>query len=186
VTSQAPIYAYRPEFLAPEEAGELYRTLLHGVCWQQEWLQLYGRRTPVPRLLSWCGDEGVNYRYSGADHVCRGWLPELGELRRRLMVVLGISSNLVLMNRYRCGSDYMGWHADDERGLAAGVASVSLGAKRRFLLRLPGCERSEGLDLDHGSLLVMDGTVHHALPRTRRAIGERISLTFRLLETPSR
>jgi alkylated DNA repair dioxygenase AlkB len=186
LSPRAPVHTYQPEFLASEAAGELYRTLLHGVCWQQEWLQLYGRRMPVPRLLSWCGDLGVNYRYSGADHVCRGWLPELAALRQRLMVELGIASNLVLMNRYRSGRDYMGWHADDERGLAAGVASVSLGAKRRFLLRLPGRERSQGLDLDHGSLLVMDGTVRHALPRTRKAIGERISLTFRLLETSTR
>jgi alkylated DNA repair dioxygenase AlkB len=42
-----------------------------------------------------------------------------------------------------------------------------------------------GLDLEHGSLLLMQGaTQHHwlhALPKTTRPVGERINLTFRLV-----
>jgi alkylated DNA repair dioxygenase AlkB len=190
VTEQAPGAAilpveHRPGFLAPTQATELLRTLLDGVPWQQEWLQLYGRRIAVPRLLAWCGEPGLNYRYSGTDHVCRGWLPELLGIRRRLAVELGVGSNLVLINRYRDGRDHMGWHADDERGLARRVASLSLGATRRFLIRLPGEPRSRSVDLEHGSVLVLDGSLRHALPPTRRPVEERLNLTFRRIQPGS-
>lgn len=178
-------FRYLPGFLDERQAAALFEWLLHGLDWRQEWLYLYGRRTPVPRLLSWSGDAGLNYRYSGTDHVCDGWQPALLALRRRLASALGMPSNFVLINRYRHGGDYMGWHADDERGLASTVASVSLGATRRFLLRPPGWQSSERLDLENGSVLLMDGSVRHSLPRTRRAVGERINLTFRHIENAS-
>lgn len=177
----APAPDYRAGFLAPAEAESLYRALRDRVPWRRETLQLYGRRVAVPRLLAWCGDAGVNYRYAGADHPCHGWWPSLVPLRDRLQEELGIASNLVLLNRYRDGADYMGWHADDEPGLAARVVSVSLGARRRFLLRPRAAKRSLGIDLDSGSALIMDGRLRHSLPRTRRPVGERINLTFRLL-----
>jgi alkylated DNA repair dioxygenase AlkB len=179
-------YTYLPRFLDSGEATALFDALLDGVRWQQEWLHLYGRRVRVPRLVSWCGDAGVNYRYSGADHACDGWLPRLTALRRRIAEQTALQGNLLLVNRYRSGADYIGWHADDERGLAGRIASVSLGARRRFLLRLPGEQRSVSLDLEHGSLLVMDGGLRHTLPRTRKVVGERINLTFRRLMPPCR
>jgi alkylated DNA repair dioxygenase AlkB len=82
----------------------------------------------------------------------------------------------------------MGWHADDDydAGAHSGVASISLGATRRFRLRSrDAARRSVGVDLGPGSLLFMEpGTQsawQHALPRTARAIGPRLNLTFRHL-----
>ncbi len=173
------------------------RQLVDRAPWRQEWISLYGRRVPVPRLVAWCGDAGINYRYSGADHPCDGWLPELAALRRQLSDATGLACNFVLINRYRHGAEYMGWHSDDERGLASTVASISLGACRRFLFRPKsaaamassartgpaGSRRpSQVLELAHGSLLMLDGSVRHSLPATRKPVGERINLTFRLLE----
>jgi alkylated DNA repair dioxygenase AlkB len=98
----------------------------------------------------------------------------------------GAEFNAVLLNLYRDGRDGMGWHADDEPELGRNpvIASVSLGATRRFCLRH---RRRRDLKLDlplpHGSLLLMAGaTQHHwlhALPKTQRPVGERINLTFR-------
>jgi len=172
---------YRPEFLEADEAAALQRLLQAEAAWQHESLRLFGREVAVPRLLAWYGDAGLNYRYSGADHACHGWLPGLDDLRRRLETALGLRFNFVLVNRYRHGADYMGWHRDDERGMGRWVASVSLGARRRFLVRADGQQRSHRLDLAPGSLLVMDGRLRHSLPRTRAAVGERINLTFRRL-----
>lgn len=181
------MFNYQSDFLTTEQAWRLFAELRRTVTWRQERLHLYGRRVTVPRLLAWCGDAGVNYRYAGADHPCHGWLPELHWLRQRVACVTGFNSNLVLLNCYRDGSDYMGWHTDAEPGLAREVASVSLGAPRRFLLRPAGSagdgrRRSQRLVLDHGSLLVLDGAQPHSLPATRRAVGERINLTFRRIE----
>lgn len=81
----------------------------------------------------------------------------------------------------------MGWHADDELGIGPVVASVSFGAPRRFLARRrqrnPG-EGSIGWTLVGGDLLVMGPGMQsgweHAVPKTRRPVGERISL-FRVM-----
>lgn len=182
--SRAPVPGcdYRPAFLTPDEATILFRRLVQKASWHEEWLHLYGRRIRVPRMLAWYGDAGVNYRYSGSDHVGEGWLPELQPLRARLAAELRIPANFVLVNRYRDGSDYMGWHSDDERGLSGPVASVSLGATRRFLVRPHGQPRSDKLDLEHGALLLLEGSLAHSLPRTSKPTGERINLTFRCID----
>jgi alkylated DNA repair dioxygenase AlkB len=82
----------------------------------------------------------------------------------------------------------MGWHSDDERELGPRpvIASLSLGATRRFALKhRRRAELKGALELGHGSLLVMSGPTQanfrHALPRTVRAVGERINLTFRVI-----
>jgi alkylated DNA repair dioxygenase AlkB len=178
------VYRYLPDYLDPEAGVRLAERLREQAAWQQETLRLYGRAVRVPRLVAWYGDGGLNYRYSGIDHRCSGWLPELAALRDRLAAEHGLHSNLVLLNRYRDGADYMGWHRDAETGHGRCIASVSLGATRRFLLRRREQQRAERLDLGHGSLLLMDARVRHALPRTRRPVGERINLTFRQLTEP--
>jgi alkylated DNA repair dioxygenase AlkB len=83
----------------------------------------------------------------------------------------------------------MGWHSDDEPELGAAplIASLSLGASRRFLLRArDGSTRSTTLMLTHGSLLLMGGACQHlyrhAVPRTRAAVAARLNLTFRWVQ----
>jgi len=175
----APLPAYYPEFLERHAADELFLRLCREVAWATESVFLFGRRRMVPRLVAWCGDSGLNYRYAGSDHVCAGWHPLLVALRDQLRRCCGLQANLVLMNLYRSGQDAMGWHRDDEPGLDPLVASLSLGAARRFLMRPVAGEPSVPRDLAHGSLLLMDGRHPHALPRTRRIVGERINLSFR-------
>jgi alkylated DNA repair dioxygenase AlkB len=97
----------------------------------------------------------------------------------------------VLINRYRDGNDSMGYHADAEPELGPDpvVATLSLGGRRRFLLRRHGKNHGEAplaLWLGAGSLLVMGGACQrhyrHAIPRDSAAeVRERISLTFRQL-----
>ena len=82
----------------------------------------------------------------------------------------------MLANLYRDGNDAMGWHSDDEPelGPAPVIASLSLGAPRRFRLRARDGSGGATLDLElpHGSLLRMAGATQrnyrHALPRSRR------------------
>jgi alkylated DNA repair dioxygenase AlkB len=101
--------------------------------------------------------------------------------------------NSVLLNLYRNGRDSMGWHADDEPelGPAPAIASVSLGALRRFRLRpRAGLVHAPlSLDLPHGSLLLMRGPTQqhwqHALPKTARPVGPRLNLTFRWVAGPA-
>ena len=112
---------------------------------------------------------------------------EAAALRQRLERACGATFNSVLANLYRDGHDAMGWHSDDEPelGPAPVIASLSLGAQRRFVFR-PKAPRGPpvlDLELPHGSLLRMAGATQrlyqHALPRMARVQSPRINLTFR-------
>ena len=173
---------YLAGFLSPAEADDLFAWLQGCVAWETETILLFGKRRLVPRLVSWFGDSGLSYRYSGRPHPGTGWPPELAGLRSRVGAQLSATPNFLLLNRYRDGADSMGWHRDDEAGLGALIASISLGATRSFLLRESNASRSQSLKLEHGSLLLFDGRTSHALPKTRRLVGERINLTFRVLQ----
>jgi alkylated DNA repair dioxygenase AlkB len=177
---------YWPAAFEAAEAGRLLEALRLGIAWQDEDILMFGRRVPVPRRVAWHGDPGAGYTYSGTPHVPQPWTPELAFVRHRVEALAGAAFNAVLLNLYRDGRDGMGWHADDESelGLNPVIASVSLGAVRRFRLRHRR-RRDLGIDLPlaHGSLLVMSGATQHrwlhALPKTKTPVGERINLTFR-------
>lgn len=177
---------FDPGWLEAAAADRLFAQLRAGIPWEVHRIRLFGREHASPRLSCWIGDPGTSYRYSGSRFEPRPWPAALDPLRERLQAELGVGFNSVLANRYRDGRDCMGWHSDDEAELGAEpvIASVSLGAPRRFVLKhREAPERRLALDLPHGSLLVMQGGTQrlyrHALPRTARPVGERINLTFR-------
>jgi alkylated DNA repair dioxygenase AlkB len=172
-------------WLPASEAEALFTTLYDRIDWENHPVRLFGREHPAPRLSRWIGDPGAHYRDSGILREPSPWLPELTGLRTRLREALGVDFNSVLANLYRDGRDAMGWHADDERELGDSpvIASLSLGATRRFVLKHRDGAPRLALDLPAGSLLLMQGDTQahyrHALPRTARPVGPRINLTFR-------
>lgn len=183
---------YLPAWLAPERADAWLAALIEQTPWSQPRVRVFGREHPVPRLVAWYGDPQAGYRYSGQTHQPLAWTPLLAQIRRAVERESGASFNGVLLNLYRSGEDAMGWHSDDEAELGANplIASLSLGAPRRFDLRRKGGQRIEhSLLLEHGSLLVMAGaTQHHwqhQVARTRKVDAPRLNLTFRLIRTPA-
>lgn len=172
------------------DADALLAVLLATVPWEVHRIRLFGREVDSPRLSCWIGDPQATYTYSGTRFTPQPWPDVLQPLRARLQRELGVNFNSVLGNLYRDGRDYMGWHSDNERELGARpvIASVSLGATRRFVLkRRDGSSLKLALDLQHGSLLAMAGDTQahyrHALPATAKPIGPRINLTFRRIVT---
>jgi alkylated DNA repair dioxygenase AlkB len=182
-----PGFDYRSDFLPAGQADRLLETLWREVPWRAQSIRLFGREVLQPRLIAWYADEGVRYSYSGLELQGQPWHAGLAELREVLQQQLGSPFNSVLLNAYRDGRDSMGWHADDEPELGAEpvIASLSLGATRRLLVRRGRGGPSSGLDLEHGSLLLMHGQsqarFQHSVPKTRRAAGLRLNLTFRLI-----
>jgi alkylated DNA repair dioxygenase AlkB len=175
-----------PAAFGPGQASSLFDELRAGIAWQQEEVVIFGQRRPVPRLVAWHGDPAARYTYSGTGHDPLPWTPALAGIRDRVSDLSACSFNAVLLNLYRDGRDGMGWHADDEPELGRDpvIASVSLGATRRFCLRHRRRKDWKfDLSLPHGSLLLMSGeTQHHwvhAVPKTRAPVGERMNLTFR-------
>lgn len=180
---------FAPDFLRSIEADRIFDHLLKNTLWEQQHIKLFGKKQAVPRLTAWHADPGVEYQYSGIRVLPKGWTTELLEIKRRLEQLFESSFNSVLINRYRSGKDSVDWHADDEKELGNNpvIASVSLGATRRFRLK-HRIDKNESyfLDLTHGSALLMGGTTQHywrhKIPKSKKCIGERLNLTFRKIE----
>jgi alkylated DNA repair dioxygenase AlkB len=176
-------------WLDAREADALLAALQAQVAWEVHRIRLFGREVESPRLSCWIGDADAVYRYSRTRFSPRPWTPGLAALRGRIESACGTRFNSVLANLYRDGRDAMGWHSDDEASLGAqpAIASLSLGATRRFRFRERVPQgRTHVLELDHGSLLLMAGDTQrryrHDLPRTRAGCGPRINLTFRYVQ----
>mgnify|MGYP006295378733 FL=1 len=111
--------------------------------------------------------------------------PLLTSLKKQCEQATGVSFNSVLVNLYRDGNDGVGWHADNEavNGREPTIASISLGATRRFDLRHRESKETIKVDLHAGSLLVMSGLSQHCwvhqVAKTKQVVGPRINLTFR-------
>lgn len=171
--------------LAETDAGRLFQELMTVTPWRHEIATVMGRRVPIPRLTAWHGEAG--YVYSGIRMAPAPWNAPLLELKAAAEACAGHAFNSVLLNLYRDGRDSVSWHADNEPGLGRNpvIASISLGATRRFQMKHRLGDERLSLDLPPGSCLVMAGaTQHHWLhqvPKTSRPVGPRINLTFRAM-----
>ena len=174
-----------PQFLDRESAAELFEKLRSTLSFEQGYVKIYGKEVPQPRLTAWYADPGCSYTYSGVTYEPKPWIDELLELRRVLEEELDATFNSMLANLYRDGSNGVGWHDDREPCFVPRrpIASVSLGATRRFLLRHEATKEKKEYQLESGSLLVMTETTQevykHSVPTTKKPVGERINLTWR-------
>jgi len=166
---------------------ECLSRLITEIPWWQESITLFGNTHLQPRLICWMGDPGCTYAYSGKRHEPELWHPLVRALRSKTEAMTGAHFNSVLLNYYRDGQDSMGYHADDEPELGKHpiIASLSFGAQRimHFRNRHDRSITTQKITLTDGSLLVMRGACQahwkHAIPKTRKAIGPRVNLTFR-------
>jgi alkylated DNA repair dioxygenase AlkB len=180
-----PDVDWYPDWLAPDDAAQTLARVVDEVVWRQDLINTPRGRIPLPRLTAWQGEPDAVYVYSGIRNVPAAWTPSVAILKAAAEAASGARFNSVLINRYRSGMDSMGWHADNEPalGIEPVIASVSLGAARRFDLRHVGTGTVHSFELKGGSLLVMRGRTQtdwrHRVPKEPRVGGERINLTFR-------
>lgn len=177
---------YFPNFLNKEKADLLLEKLLKEVHWQQQNIKLFGKEIPQPRLTAFYAEQGISYTYSGLQLKPKNFSTELWELKQKTQELSGYDFNTCLANLYRRGNDSMGWHADDEKVLGKNpvIASISLGGIRRFQFKhKTNKDLKESIELQHGSLLMMKGSMQHfwkhQLPKTKKEVAPRINLTFR-------
>ncbi|MCV7430776.1 alpha-ketoglutarate-dependent dioxygenase AlkB [Mycolicibacterium bacteremicum] len=158
----------------------LFDELSAAVPWRAERRQMYERVLDVPRLVSF-----HDLSAGPAPH------PAIARLRVRLNDIyageLGEPFTSAGLCLYRDGNDSVAWHGDTVGRSSTEdtmVAIVSLGARRVFAMRPRGGGRSLRLPQAHGDLLVMGGsaqrTWEHAVPKTARPTGPRISIQFRV------
>lgn len=179
---------YRPTFFSPAESADLLEKLKASIQWKQETIRMYGKLLNTPRLTAWYGDNSKTYAFSGKKYDPYPWRPELLFIKQRVDKAAGITFNSVLLNDYRNGNDSVAWHADDEPELGINpiIASVSFGQMRRFDVRHKQDHKlKHSVELENGSLLIMKGDLQHnwehQVPKSIKAIKERINLTFRVI-----
>lgn len=168
-----------------DNAHELYQNLKTDIEWNQREIRMFGKTHLEPRLVAWYGDPAARYVYSGIENVPLSWTPDLIRIKSYVEKVAGTHFNSVLLNLYRDGNDSMGYHSDDEPelGRESVIASLSLGSDRKFNMRNKESGRLVSMNLPNNSLLIMKGKFQeewrHAVPKTKKVVGERINLTFR-------
>lgn len=174
-----------PTFLNEDFANQLFEHLQQTIQWQQGEIVLFGKKHATPRLEAFCADDQKSYGYSGQRLITHEFTKELNEIRQKLTLEIGTSFNSVLLNLYRTGNDSNGWHADNEPELGKNpiIASLSLGATRRFDLKHNTTKEQHSFHLNHGSLLIMGGELQHhwkhQIAKTKKVNDPRINLTFR-------
>jgi alkylated DNA repair dioxygenase AlkB len=159
-------------------SGELFTRLAAEVPWQEERRQMYDRVVAVPRLLCFYGEDAPlpdPVLASAREALSAHYGPELGE-----------PFHTAGLCYYRDGRDSVAWHGDNlGRGRREDtmVAILSVGSPRVLALRPRGGGESHRYPLGHGDLIVMGGscqrTWEHAIPKTAKGVGPRISIQFR-------
>jgi len=185
---------YDDHFVSPEEATQLFNTLLSKCAWERRTAS-FGHA--VPRDEAYYGDPGTHYTYSRRKYQPLPWLPELLSLKARVEETTPATAyanlslprtgyNAVLCNLYLEGNGSVGLHADNEPEMGPVIASVSLGAERLFRLKRKDGSVAFSERLPNGSLLIMAGDTQknfkHEVPKEPRVTQPRINLTFRRIE----
>jgi alkylated DNA repair dioxygenase AlkB len=156
-------------------ADRLMDDLLADRSWHRHEVVMYARLLPEPRLTSW---------WSLADGAAEP-APVLATVRAALRAHYRRPFDAIGFNLYRDGHDSVAWHGDRIRHVSEDpvVAIVSLGAPRALRLRPRGGGTSRAWRLGGGDLFVMGGACQHewehCVPKTGRAVGARLSVTFR-------
>ncbi|MBK1438969.1 alpha-ketoglutarate-dependent dioxygenase AlkB [Parapedobacter sp. ISTM3] len=181
------IVNYYGRLLSPPEADHYLTYLLTAIPWKPDEAFIFGKHYVTKRKVAWYADIPYEYTYSNITKRAIPWTPQLLELKQLVEEKTGEHFNSCLLNLYPTGDEGMAWHSDDEKDLKkhGAIASLSLGAERRFSFRHKQTKETVSLALPHGSLLVMKGTTQthwlHRLPPTKRVKHARVNLTFRTM-----
>jgi len=176
---------YLNNFYALDECHDLFKNLLSSLPWESDQIIMFGKLVTTSRKVVWVADPECLYTYSGIQKIPQDWTNELLQIKHKLEQVTGHTYNSCLLNLYHNGNEGMGWHSDNEKELdsATPIASVSLGARRKFAFRHKQDKTTTSVFLENGSLLIMHPPMQehwqHSLLKTKIATSPRINLTFR-------
>ena len=165
---------YCPGWLSGSD--ELFAQLLETGRWGQRQVHMYDRLVMEPRLTAGFSTDVADEHTPDA----------LVQITSALSQRYDVEFDRVWVNLYRDGNDSVAWHGDRNAKVHRNptVATVSLGARRKFHLRRKGTSKIEHTYLPgHGDLIVMGGACQHdwehTVPKVAKAEGARMSVTIR-------
>lgn len=190
VTNRLPydgIANYHGDVLSQEQCLFYYQKLIETVAWKNDEVIIFGKRIITKRKVAWYGDANYDYQYSNITKQALVWTKELLELKEIVEKESKATYNSCLLNLYHTGKEGMAWHSDGEKMLKKNgeIASLTLGAERKFSFKHKATKQRIDMLLERGSLLVMKDTTQtnwlHRLPPTKKVHTPRINLTFRTI-----
>lgn len=173
--------------LAIQQADYFFNRLRNTIAWRNDEAIVFGKRVVTRRKVAWYADASFEYTYSNITKKALPWTAELEELKALVEKTTAQKFNSCLLNLYHNETEGMAWHSDAEKKLQqnGAIASLSFGAERVFAFKHKATKAKVSLVLNHGSLLVMQGTTQthwsHRLPPTKFKKAARINLTFRTI-----
>jgi alkylated DNA repair dioxygenase AlkB len=179
---------YHGVILDKEKADFYYQKLLENINWKNDEAIIFGKKIITKRKVAWYGASEYSYTYSKVTKTANLWTKELFELKEIIEKESGETYNSCLLNLYHSGDEGMGYHSDGEKMLKknGAIASLSLGAERKFSFKHKENKQRIDVLLERGSLLVMKKETQtnwlHRLPPTKKVNSPRINLTFRTIE----
>lgn len=179
---------YHGIVLNKQQSNFYYQHLLETIHWKNDEAIIFGKRIITKRKVAWYGDSEYSYTYSKVTKTANLWTKELLALKEVVEKESNETYNSCLLNLYHSGDEGMAYHSDGEKMLKknGAIASLSLGAERKFSFKHKENKQRIDVFLEQGSLLVMrEGTQEnwlHRLPPTKKVHSPRINLTFRTIE----
>lgn len=180
------VYYYGP-IMSLADADHYFEALWQEIAWQHDQAMIFGKLIQTQRKVAWYADHPYEYTYSKRTKTALPWTPSLLALKALVQQRCQQQFNACLLNLYHSGEEGMAWHSDAERDLKkyAPIASLSLGAERKFSFKHKRTGHKLDLRLAHGSLLIMQGQTQshwlHRLAPSKRVSTSRINLTFRVM-----
>ena len=179
---------YHGIVLSKALADNYYDVLLNSIEWKNDEAIIFGKLIITKRKVAWYANTSFEYSYSNRTKIALVFTKELLALKALVEKETNETYNSCLLNLYHDGSEGMAWHSDGEKDLKknGAIASLSLGAERKFGFKHKDTKETVYKVLEHGSLLVMKGETQthwlHRLPPTKKIHRPRINLTFRTIE----
>lgn len=178
---------YYGTIISNEIAEHYFNSLLQSIVWENDQAIVMGKRIITKRKVAWYGDKPFKYTYSHISKIALPWTKELLQLKTLAEQASAEKFNACLLNLYHDGSEGMAWHSDSEREIKkqSAIASISLGAERKFSFKHKHSQERCSLFLQAGSLLVMKAETQsywlHRLAPSKTIYAPRINLTFRCM-----
>jgi len=176
---------YFGKIINAEQNDKYFNELLNKIEWTSEKLVMFGKEITTKRKVAFYRDSLMSYTYSNKTKQALTWTPLLMEIKQLVSSYTGSNYNACLLNLYHDGEEGMGWHSDDEKEIIpnSSIASLSLGAERKFSIKHKVTKETHSILLENRSLLEMLGSFQkhwlHSMPKSKKIVAPRINLTFR-------
>jgi len=183
------------------EGNKMYE-YFNKLDWRTQEVKIVGRWVKQARETFAYSRDGRTYTYSGLKIHPQPYDDMIHFVQKRIKNLCNQECDYYLCNRYNNIKNYISEHSDDESDLDknSSIVSISLGQKRRFVIRIPKKKTTENprkpvlvVEMKHGDIIEMcngfQSKFTHSVPKITKMEKKnithdyRINLTGRVLNT---